>query len=145
MIFNAYFDGHFLSKTAFSACHWDFSRQIFVFFSSKFVIFRDFSLFFLRFFVRILISLESWIGKKGCKIALYIKFAMVDPGFIAVLLRFYCGLTALSPSWSRGFILTSKKKLNGFYKTGERFLQGSFNLGSTWEKLSLKTPDPLKF
>ena len=46
---------------------------------------------------------------------------MVDPGFIAVLLRFYCGFIDHSPSWSRGFILPSKKKLNGFYKTGERF------------------------
>ena len=67
-IFNAYFDGHFLSKTAFSACHWDFSRQIFVFFFRQnswfFVIFHYFFAIFCTNFDEFLARYLSWFAKK---------------------------------------------------------------------------------
>ena len=90
MIFNAYFDGHFLSKTAFSACHWDFSRQIFVFF---FVKIRDFSRFFTIFsaiFCAHFDQLRELNWKKGMQNCIIYKICDGGPwfycGFIAVLL-----------------------------------------------------------
>ena len=66
-IFNAYFDGHFLSKTAFSVCHWDFSRQIFVLFfrqNSWFVvIFHYFFAIFCTNFDEFLARCLSWFAK----------------------------------------------------------------------------------
>ena len=71
-IFNAYFDGHFLSKTAFSACHWDFSRQIFVLFFRQnswfFVIFHYFFAIFCTKFDEFLARYLSWFAKNTHRI-----------------------------------------------------------------------------
>ena len=77
---------------AFPVYHWDCSRQICVIFFVKFVIFDDFLRFFrdfLQSFCTHVDQLRELNWKKGMQNCIIEKIAMVDPGFIAVLLRFY--------------------------------------------------------
>jgi len=72
------------------------------FFASDFRVFfvkiRDFSRFFTIFsaiFCTHFDQLRELNWKKGMQNCIIKKIAMVDPGFIAVLLRFYCGFIAV--------------------------------------------------